>query len=349
MKKNHLPWVLLLAPALFANHATITDVGGLVAPLVINLTLRESIGGYAVDQAFKTNEAAKGVTYPDFSTFSTTYAPDQPVSAIRDPFGWDPARAAHHVERVTTNSANPTAPVVTAAGVRKLYTSRYTNATLLADLVAAGLIDSAQGYRIVAVKFELDHEVHFDIGAYNTHVNDHLYFFVERGAEDPAPVFLGAEYQDIYVFTPVIGLTRHAIVRTGRYVDTFTGDPVEGGFDYALNTLNESVSSAGEYVFYRPAPSGNLYAIRAGGLLRWTERYDARRGALLIGAPAGGGLVGPAEGNYVTDENADGVAETLTANGGNPAIVSGSVSANAPVRQASMLRYLNRLPPVLPH
>ncbi len=349
MKTQHLPWILLLAPALFANHATITDVGGLVAPLVINLTLRESIGGYAVDQTFEAKEAAKGVTYPDYSTFSTTYTPDQPLSAIRNPFGWDPARAAYHVERVTTNSSNPGAPVVTATGVRNLYTSRYTNATLLADLAAAGLLDSVQGYRIVAVKFELDHEVHFDTGAYNTHVNDHLYFFAERGANDPAPVFLGAEYEDIYVFTPVMGLVRHTTVRTGRYADTFTGDPVEGGFDYALASLNESVSSAGEYVFYRPASSGNLYAIRAAGVLRWTERYDARRGDLLIGAPAGGGLVGPAEGYYVTDEDADGVAETLVANGANPAIASGSVSASAPARQASMLRYLNRLPPVAPH
>jgi hypothetical protein len=360
MKRPPLLPALLLLPAtvLLADHETIFDASGSVAVVTVNLTLSETVGGNALTEQRREAEFARGAEYPEATVFSRTYTPDALVSAVLNPFGWnDPARN-HYVERVTTDNRQPAPPVVTAAGSYSITRSRYTNATLLNDLVAAGKIPSAAGYRIVAVSLDLDHEVHFTTTNrtenYTTHVNNRLYFFAERGADDPAPVFLGAEYKDIYIYDDVIGLDRHTTIQSGRYVDTFTGRADGGGFDYAPKSQTLSGRSAGEFVFFRPAPAGNFYLIRAAGIFRWSERYDARRGQYISGAITGTGLAGPAQG-YFGPTSVDTVGHdhanehTYTPNATNQAVVNGSVSIGAAQNFPSMLKYMNHLPPVMPH
>lgn len=362
MKRPHLsPAALLLlaAPvALLANHEDIFDASGSVAPVTVNLTLSETVGAHVVVEARRDAELARGADYPEHTVFSSTYSPDALVSAKVNPFGWEDLTRNHHVERVTTDARNPAAPVVTAAGSYSIKRSRYTNATLLGDLVAAGKIPDVSGYRIVAVKMDLDHEVHYTTTTraenHTTHVNNRLYFFAERGADDPAPVFLGAEYKDIYVYDDVIGLDRFTTIQSGRYVDTFTGRPDGTGYDYAPKSQSLTGSTAGEFTFFRPAPSGNFYLIRVGGIMRWSERYDARSGQYLAGAITGTGLAGPAQGYFgptpVESEGHDHAAEHhYIPNATNQAVAGGSVKIGASRNLASMLRYLNQLPPVMPH
>ena len=352
MKAPYLLPALLLPCIVLANHESITDAAGSVAPLTITLALSETVGGHTVSAAKKEADAARGITYSDATTFSTTYTPDELVPAIDNPFGWTHPTVTNYVERVTTNARNPERPVVTAAGEHKLSRSRYTNATLLSDLVTAGKIPSVEGYRIVAVRFELDHEVHYmTAGGYNTHVNDHYYFYAEKGAADPAPVFLGAEYNDVYVYNQIVGLTRVTEVKAGKYSDTFTGDPDEGGFDYALASQNYMHTAAGEFFFFRPTPSADsFYKITAHGLYRWNERYDKRSATFRTGGITGAGLVGPAQGYFgVVDPDHPGTFHEYTANGGNQAVVTGSIRTAAATRFDSMLKYLNQIPSVMPH
>ena len=190
--------LLVLAPLAHAQEVDIDDASGYVAPLTINLVVSETTGGYAISAAKKESDAAKGVTYPDFTTFQTTYQPDTPVSAIINPFGWDAAKGNNYVEKVTTKLTDPEAPVVTAAGSYKVTKTRYTNATLLADLVAAGIIPTATGYRLVAVRFNVAGDSHYDTPTHLTDVNTGYYFFAEMGAKDPSPVYLGAERDDMF-------------------------------------------------------------------------------------------------------------------------------------------------------
>ena len=344
---------LLLPSLLLANHETITDAGGFVAPISINLTLNESVGASLLTQA-KKDAAGPAVTYPDLTTFSTTYTPDATVSAIDNPFGWDTTKGNHYVERVTTDSRNPEAPVVVASGGHKVARSRYTNATLLADLVAAGKITSVEGYRIVAVRFDVSHEYHFmTAGGYNTHVNDHYYFYAEKGAADPDPVFLGAEYNDVYIYNQVVGITRVTEIKSGKYVDTFTGrsEAEGGGFSYALASLGYTKTAAGEFFFYRPTPSADaFYKITANGLFTWTEKYDKARNVIMTGAIKSSGLVGPAQGYFgVPDQDHPGTFHQYTPNAGNQAVVTGSIKTASAAYFESMLKYLNKIPNVMPH
>ena len=360
MKRSPLPLALLAlsSPALLANHEDIFDASGSVAPVTINLTLSETVGGHVVVEARRDAELARGVDYPEHTVLSNTYSPDALVSAKVNPFGWEDLTRNHHVERVTTNARNPAAPVVTANGSYAIKRSRYTNATLLADLAAAGKIPAVAGYRIVAVKMDLDHEVHYTTTTraenFTTHVNNRLYFFAERGPDDPAPVFLGAEYKDIYLYDDVIGLDRFTEIRSGRYVDTFTGRLDGTGFDYAPKSQSFTGSTAGEFTFFRPAPAGNFYLIRVGGIMRWSERYDARAGQYVSGAITGNSLAGPAQGFFgptpVETEGHDHAAEHhYIPNATNQAVASGAVNIGASRNLPSMLRYLNQLPPVMPH
>lgn len=353
MKNPRLLTTLALAamPALaHANHATIQDVGGTVSPLTLRISLTESVGGYARTDAARSADEARGVTYPSLLTYYTTYFPDSPRSAILNPFGWDTAKGNNYVERITTRATDPQAPVVTAEGSFAYSNSRYSNAELLADLAASGKIPAAAGYRIVAVKFDLDHEVHYTTTAgHTTHVNDRLYFFAEKGADDPAPVFLGAEYEDIYIFDRVIGLDRVTTIRSGRYTETYTGNPVEGGFDFRQTALNLNAQSAGEFTFVRPAPGNNYYIIRVGGVLRWTERLDTRSGEINHGPLNGNGLTGPAQGYFPPSETDEHTHPDPIPNAGNQAVATGSVNLGALVRSASLAKYLNVLPPVHPH
>ena len=186
---------------------------------------------------------------------------------------------------------------------------------------------------------------------YNTHINDHYYFFAEKGADDPAPVFLGAEYGDIYIHNQLVGLDRVTTIQSGKYADTFTGDSVEGGFDYALASLNYANTAAGEFFFLRPAPGdGAFYRITAQGIFRWTERYDRTRGFVAVGPIIGSNLVGPAQGYFgVPDQDHPGIYHQYTPNAGNPAVVTGSVRTGAATHSASLLKYMNQIPNVMPH
>ena len=371
MKAPFLLPVLLLPSLALANHRTITDVGGTVAPLTVSATISETIGGNLLTDAKKAAAEAKGATYPSLITYNTTYLPDAPVSAIMNPFWWDATKGNNYVERVTTKAADTPSPVVTAEGSYALASTRYTNATLLADLAASGRIPSVEGYRIVVVTFDLPDEVHFYNGTYTTHVNDHLYFFAEKGPADPAPVFLGAEYDDIYVYDKVVGFRRATTIKSGKYTDTFTGDPAGSGYIYKLAAQSFSGRTAADIMFYRPTPGDNRYQIRLGGIFTWSERYDAKKQLITGGGFSGTGLDGPAQGYFVlrtTDGTNGGSTEHATSetggevphtehhghvydyvpNGGNQGIATGSIKTGAETRYDSMLKYLNSIPAVIP-
>lgn len=350
MKLPYLLLPALIVPLARANHATIEDASGSVAPLTVNLVLSETVGGYPITSERDAADAAKGIDYPEFTVYSSTYTPDAKESAVWNPFGWADTTRNHYVERVTTDARTPETPVVTAAGSYTIAKSRYTNATLLADLAAAGKIPTAEGYRIVVVSFDLDHEVHYVTPTATTHVNNRYYFFAERGADDPAPVFLGAEYKDIYVYDEVIGFTRTTTIQSGKYVDTFTGRADGSGYDYAPKSQSLSGSTAAEFRFFRPAPAGNLYVINAAGLLNWSERYDARRESYVTGALNGANLTGPAQGYFHTPAEQSGHSDhNYIPNLTNQAVVNGSVKVASATRFESMTKYLDQLPAVMPH
>lgn len=345
-----LPALFLLPTILHANHGTILDASGTVAPLTVSLTLSESVGGYDLTETRKESDALKGIDYPEFTVFSETFSPDAKERAIRNPFGWEDLTRNRYVERVTTDARVPESPVVTAIGTLAIAKSRYTNTTLLEDLVAAGIIDDPSGYRIVVVTFDLEHEVHYVTPQFTTHVNNRFYFFAEQGPDDPAPVFLGAEYKDVYIYDEVIGFTRNTTVESGRYTDTFTGRTDGTGYDYSMSALSLKATTAAEFVFFRPAPGGNLYLINAAGLFGSSERYDARRRILLPGPITGNNLTGPAQGYFHTSAEESGHAgHDYVVNHANQAVVTGSVKVAAPTRLDSMIKYLNQLPNVMPH
>jgi hypothetical protein len=164
--------------------------------------------------------------------------------------------------------------VVTATGSHTISRTRYTNANLLLELAAAypGRVTSTSGYRLVAVRFDTpaDFEPVYDNGTYFTLVRPGLYFFAERGADDPAPIFIGAE-DKVYAFPQLIDFSSFETAEAGRYVDTFTGDPIEGGFDFSLQADSSNGLVLGEATIYRrPATSGttDYYAMRVGGVFR---------------------------------------------------------------------------------
>lgn len=364
-----LPALLLGAPLLHANHRTIEDVGGTVAPLTINLVVSESTGGYLLNDAKKAAEEAKGVTYPALTTYTTTYLPDATASALLNPFWWDSTKGNNFVERVTTKDADTPSPVVTATGIYKTVSARYTNATLLGDLAATGRIPSVAGYRIVAVNFELDDEVHYYNGTTTTHVNGRLYFFAENNANASAPlVFLGSEYDDLYLYTKVVGFRRSTTIKSGKYTDTFTGRPDGSGYDYKLASQSFSGRTAADISFFRPTGGSNLYQIRVGGIFNWQESYNTRKEMITGGGFSGASLAGPAQGVFVVDANDPGTpvppegeaghddaphdhghVYDYIPNGGNPGIATGSVKTGSETHYESMLKYLNGIPEVRPH
>jgi hypothetical protein len=365
-----LPALLLAAPLLHANHRSIEDASGTVAPLTFSVAISETIGGTLLTDAKKAAAEAKGATYPSLITYNTTYLPDVPVSAVMNPFWWDATKGNNYVERVTTKAAGTPSPVVTADGTYAIAATRYTNATLLADLAASGRIPSIEGYRVVVVNFDLPEEVHYYNGTYTTHVNGRLYFFAEKGATDPAPVFLGAEYDEIYLYKKVIGFRRSTTIKSGKYSDTFTGDPAGGGFVYKLASQSFTGRTAADITFYRPTPGDNLYQIRLGGIFSWTQRYDAKKEVITGGGFSGSGLDGPAEQVFVvrttygtgasTEEteapetdaphsNNHGYAYDYIPNGGNQGVASGSTKTGVETRYDSMSKYLNAIPVFFPH
>lgn len=330
--------LLALAPLSHAQEVDIDDASGYIAPLTINLTLSETTGGNAISPEKKTADAAKGITYPDLATFQTTYEPDSPLSTIINPFGWDAAKGNNYVERVTTKLSDPDAPVITAAGTLKITKTRYTNATLLADLAAAGEIPSADGYRLVAVRFNVSGDSHYDTPTHVTDVNTGYYFFAEKGPNDPSPIYLGAERDEMFADEKVIAFTRSMTAKAGKYLDVFTGDPIEGGYDYALKSESYSGTTLADFTFFRPAANQTFYLITAEGLFNWKESYDPRRQLMEPGAFNGSGLIGPAQGYSHTEEAG------YVANASNRAVVNGAVKFGPATFSESMIKYMDKLP-----
>lgn len=334
---------IVLAPAARAQTAPSADIGGTVSTLNINLTLNETIGGFLTTEDKRVADFAKGITYPAAVTYDTTFLPDQtPGSAILNPFGWDTARGNNYVEKVTQSTSSGSL-VVTATGAQTLSKTRFNNATLLADLVAAGLIPTATGYRIVAVRFDTDAAVLYNNGTYPTQINEGVYFFAEKGAKDPAPVFLGAE-TDVYDYDQILAFESYETAQSGKYVDTFTG--TSSGFAYKVLSDTFNGLSLGEFTVYRPAPEGAYYEMRAGGVFNWRENFDARRDVYLPGAVSGANLAGPARLYAQVDTNNDTIPDTFTATERNVAIVTGSINLSAGQYQPSLRKYLDRVPPV---
>ena len=346
MKLPYLASALLLHALLapFALAQTfVTDLPGNVSTVNINLTVNETIGGWKISAAKKAADLAKGIEYPDTIRYDAVFFPSNPASAVLNPFGWIDTTTNNYVERVTTKSPGGTL-TVTAEGSNLINKSRYTNATLLAELVAAGKIPAVRGYRIVAVRFDTvtDGNDVFDNTArgYMTLVKNGLYFFAESGAADPAPVYLGAE-DNVYAFVQIIDFASFETAQSGKYTDVFTGRTAEqgGGFAYTLVSDSYRGISLAEFAIYRRTPtSTNYYELRAGGVFNWKETYDNKnnRNTYNRGAITGNGLTGPA-----TLYSSTGTA--LTTNKG---IVTGSVTLPAATYQASLLKYILQLPPI---
>lgn len=332
--------LLALAPLSYAQEVEvdIDDASGFVAPLTINLTLSETTGGYAISAEKKESDAAKGIDYPDFATFQTIFEPDSPLSAIINPFAWDLSRGNNYVERVTTSSSDPAGPVTTATGSYAITKTRYTNATLLADLVAAGTIASANGYRLVAVRFNVSSDSHYETPTHVTDVNDDYYFFAENGPNDPAPIYLGAERDEMFGHEKFIAFSRGFTAKTGKYVDVFTGDPAEGDPAYTLRSESYSGTTLAEFTFYRPVVEDSFYLLTVEGLCNWSERYDPRRGAMTPTLFNGPRLDGPAQGYSHSEET--GYVPTSA----NQALVVGSVKFGRPAFFESMIKYMDQMP-----
>ena len=225
MKLPYLASALLLHALLapFALAQTfVTDLPGNVSTVNINLTVNETIGGWKISAAKKAADLAKGIEYPDTIRYDAVFFPSNPASAVLNPFGWIDTTTNNYVERVTTKSPGGTL-TVTAEGSNLINKSRYTNATLLAELVAAGKIPAVRGYRIVAVRFDTvtDGNDVFDNTArgYMTLVKNGLYFFAESGAADPAPVYLGAE-DNVYAFVQIIDFASFETAQSGKHATT---------------------------------------------------------------------------------------------------------------------------------
>lgn len=331
----------LLAPFAFAQ-TVVTSLPGNVSTLNINLTVAETIGGWKITDAKKASDATKDITYPDTIRYDAVFFPSDPAPALLNPYGWNTAGTNNYVERVTSRTPPGGTLTVTAEGSNLIHRTRYTNASLLAELVAAGQISSVKGYRLVAVRFDTvtDGNDVFDntAGGYLTLVKRGLYFFAERGPNDAAPVYLGAE-DNVYDFPQRIDFASFETAQAGKYKDIFTGRTEEqgGGFAYTLVSDAYNGISLAEFAIYRrPATSANYYELRAGGVFNWKETYDNRGGRNTYnrGAVTGKNLTGPAT-LYSAPDTA------LTANSG---IVTGSITLPAATYQSSLLKYMLQIP-----
>lgn len=338
----------LLAPALHAQ----TALTGNVSSLSLSLTVNETIGGNKLTDAQVAKLESRGTDINDFIQYDIVFS-SNPASNIRNPSGWDLSKGNNYVERVVNNAtADP--QVVTAYGSHKIHKTRYTNATLLADLVAAGRIPATKGYRLVAVRFNLPNApfdyVHNN-GTYSTAVNGGLYFFAEGRAGDPI-VFLGAE-DDEYDYSSgdhakLIDFESYETADAGKYVDVFTGSP--NGWIYTVSSDSYKGVSLAEVSLYRT--NGNplsYYEIRVGGIFSWAESYNRRLNTYVRGAIAGKNLAGPANTYVATDTNGDSVTDTFEPSGLYEGVASGSVKMGSSRHTAdltNLARYLDQIPPV---
>lgn len=335
----------LLAPFALGQTMIPNPATGNLSTVSINLTISETVGGWKITDAKKAAQAPKLITYPDTIRYDAVFLNSTALSNILDPLGWNDATTTHYVERVTTKPETANSPmVVTAEGSNVIKKTRYTNATLLAELAAAGLISSTKGYRIVAVRFDTltNGEDVFDNTArgFLTLVKPGLYFFAEQGANDSAPVYLGAE-DNVYAHAQHIDFSSFETVQAGKYKDVFTGRPEDqgGGFAYSLVSDSFKGNSLAEVAIYRrPATTNSYYELRAGGVFSWKETYTNKRDLNTYnrGAISGKNLTGP--GTAYSD-----VGAPLSTNSG---IVTGGISLPAAKYQANLNKYLLQIPPL---
>lgn len=336
---------VLLTPVLYAQGTPLTDFSGNVSSLTISLTINETIGGNRLTDDQVASLALRGTTVPSLITFDTTYgSAETAASAIRNPFGWDITKGNNYVELVSSSTNASGNLVVRASGSHKINKARYTNATLLADLVAADLIPATRGYRLVAVRFTTDIERVYDN---RTVVNSGLYFFADNGTDDP--VFLGAE-NDVYDYEQVIDFESFETAESGKYIDTFTGRTEEEGGGFAYDVVSDSYSGlslAEVSIYRRPSSPLAYYEMRVGGIFRWKETYNARQDVYARAAITGKGLSGPANTYVPVDTNDDDVTDSYAPSGLNEGVVNGSVVMATARQQADLQRYLDQLPGVL--
>lgn len=335
----------LLAPFALAQTYIPNPATGNVSTVNLNLTVSETVGGWKISNSKKASDEAKGIQYPDTIRYDAVFLNSTAPSSVLNPFGWADATTNNYVERVTSKTPAGGTLTVTAEGSQIINKTRYTNSTLLAELVAAGRISSVKGYRIVAVRFDTvtNGEDVFDNTArgYMTLVKPGLYFFAEAGANDAAPVYLGAE-ENVYDFPQIIDFSSFETVQAGKYTDIFTGRTEEqgGGFAYTLKSDSFQGNSLAEFAIYRrPATTNAYYELRAGGLFKWRETYDNKggRNTYTRGAISGTGLTGPG-----TAYSAAGAAQSA-----NSGIVTGSVTLPAAGYQANLNKYLLQIPPIV--
>lgn len=334
----------LLAPFALGQTSIPNPATGNISTVNLNLTINETIGGWKITDARKLADANRGLTYPPTIQYDVVFFGSTAPSNTQNPFGWSDLTTNNYVERVT-QSGNPATPVYTAEGANVIAKTRYTNATLLAELAAAGEISGVKGYRIVAVRFDTltNGEDVFNNAAagYMTLVKPGLYFFAEQGPNDAAPVYLGAE-DNVYDHKQVIDFSSFETAQGGRYKDVFTGRTEEqgGGFAYTLVSDAYAGISLAEFAIYRrPTTTTNYYELRAGGVFSWKETYDNRgsRNTYNRGPITGKGLTGPATLYSSTD-----VAQSA-----NSGIVTGNIILPAAAYSGNLNKYLLQIPPIL--
>ena len=325
----------LLAPAVSAQTMA-PDFPGNVSTLSINLTVHETIGGHRITAARQAADANRGIEYPDTIRYDFVYNPGNPAPALLNPIGWNTPAGTNYVERVT--SATPGGNLtVTANGAHAIHRTRYTNATLINDLVSTGRIPAARGYRLVAVRFDVPPGIDWvhDTGTHLTLVRPGLYFFAEAGANDPAPVFIGAE-DNVYAADQLIDFASFETVESGRYVDRFTD--TGAGFDYQLVSDAYNGLALAEFALYRRPGAGGYFQMRAGGVFNWRETYDNRnnRNTYTRGPITGRNLTGPG-GLYAGDGQNTGDHES---------IVTGAITMPAAAYRDNLRKYMDAIPPI---
>ncbi len=353
MKIPYLAPAVLLAQALFApmvsaqtyhedENGVPLSLPGNLSTLSVKLTISETVGGHRITEAQRTRDLGRGIVYhQDLLRYDAVFNPPEPAPAVLNPFAWNAVATGtnYFVERVTERQdATGAAVTVTANGAHSILKTRYNNTTLLNDLarIYPQRITSTRGWRLVAVRFDgvpSAFDLLYNTPTHVTIIRPGLYFFAERGANDPQPIYIGAE-DNRYVAPQLIDFASFETVESGKYVDRFDRTP-NNTWDYTLVSDSYKGQALGEFAFYRRVDSGEYLRMRAGGVLNWSEAYDSRRNTYTRGAISGKNLTGPAS-VFSAGENT----------GAHESIITGSVSMGKASYQPDLQKYLNALPPV---
>lgn len=342
----------LLAPALFAQTYIETppeepSLPGNVSTMTLGLTVTETTGGYLIKDG-KTEDPARRIKYKENITYDEFFQLNPVGSNVRNPLIWDLSRGNNYVERETA-SGPAGQENFTLDGVTKLSKTRYSTAQLLADLAEAEIIPSANGYRIVAVRFEttVPEMVYRNVDAtptYDTVVRRGLYFFAERapqrGVPDANPIFLGAEDDGVYAVNQIIDFASYETAEAGKYTDLFTRDQ-NGNLQYTLKSDSFSGVALGEFSIYRRPSATEYYEMRVGGPFNWKETYNTRTLSYDRGAISSKTLSGPGT-LYVQGSG----STTFVPSAEHEGVVTGSISLPAAKYETSLVRYLRAIPPI---